>query len=170
MIATRYAIKQMIRYHLLSTMSHIATRFEGTPLFRPMGLFSHCASSAARPAIGIDLGAAGRGFPEDGLPPPYQGYACAHRSLFRQFSLGTGSLAASVLPRLGAGVRVARCAASVLAPRGVGGKSSIVLGEGKGKRTPHSLRLRLSLLGDLLWIGAHALSRAPTSALSGKVF
>lgn len=165
MIATRYAIKQMIRYHLLST-----GQFEGTPLFRPMGLSSHCASSAARPAIGIDLGAAGRGFPEDGPPPPYQGYACAHRSLFWQFSLGSSSLAASVLPRLGAGVWVAKCAATVLAPRGVGGKSFIVFGEGKEKRTPRSLRLRLSLLGDLLWVGAHALSRAPTCALSGKVF
>lgn len=165
MIATRYAIKQMIRYHLLNT-----GQFEGTGLFRPIGLFSHHDASAARPSIGSEPGAAGRGFPEDGTPPPYQGYACAHRSLFWQFSLGAGSLAASILPRLGAGVWVSRCAASVLAPRRVGGKSSIVFGEGKEKRTPRSLRLRLSLLGDLLWVGAHALSRAPTGALSGKVF
>lgn len=165
MIATRYAIKQVIRYHLLST-----DHFEGTGLFCPIGLFSHHAASAALTAIGSELGPARRAFPEDAPPPPYQGYACAHRSLFWQFSLGNGSLAASVLPRLGAGVRVARCAASVLAHRGVGGKSFIVVGEGKEKRTPRSLRLRLSLLGDLLWVGAHALSRAPTSAQSGKVF
>lgn len=165
MIATRYATKQMIRYHLLNT-----GRFEGTGLFCPIGLFSQHDASAARPAIGSAPGAAGPAFPEDGPPPPYQGYACAHRSLFWQFSLGAGSWAASILPRLGAGVRVARCAASVLAPRGVGGKSFIVFGKGREKRTPRSLRLRLSLLGDLLWIGAHALSRAPTSALSGKVF
>ena len=165
MIATRYAIKQMIRYHLLST-----GHYEGTGLFCPIGLFSHHAASAALTAIGSELGPAHRAFPEDGPPPPYQGYACAHRSQFWQFSLGAGSLAASVLPHLGAGVRVAKCAATVLAPRGVGGKSFIVFGEGKEKRTPRSLRLRLSLLGDLLWVGAHALSRAPTIALSGKVF
>lgn len=165
MIATCYAIKQMIRYHLLST-----GRFEGTGLFCPIGLFSQRDASAARTAIGSEQGPALRAFPEDGPPPPYQGYACAHRSLFWQFSLGVGSLAASALPRLGAGVRVARCAASVLALRGVGGKSFIVFGEGREKRTPRSLRLRLSLLGDLLWVGAHALSRAPTIALSGKVF
>ncbi len=165
MIATRYSIKQMIRYHLLST-----GRFEGTGMFCPIGLFSQRNASAARPASGSEPGTARRAFPEDGPPPPYQGYACAHRSLFWQFSLGAGSLAASVLPRLGAGVRVAKCAATVLAPRGVGGKSFIVFGEGKDKRTPRSLRLRLSLLGDLLWVGAHALSRAPTCALSGKVF
>ena len=164
MKATRYDKKQMIDYHLLST-----THFEGTPLFRPMGLSSHCAASAARPAIDIDLGAAGRGFPEDGPPPPYQGYAYAHRSLFLQYSQKLRSLAASVLPHRGAG-GVGNCAHRALSrpSRGWGKPSNhpVALNE---KRTPRSLSLRLYLLGDLLWVGAHALSRAPTGALSGKV-
>lgn len=164
MKATRYDKKQMIDYHLLST-----THFEGTPLFRPMGLSSHCASSAARPAIGIDLGAAGRGFPEDGPPPPYQGYAYAHRSLFLQFSQKAGSLAASVLFHLGAGGE-GNFVHRALSRRSRGrGNIFIRLGRLNEKRTPRSLSLRLNLLGDLLWVGAHALSRAPTGALSGKV-
>lgn len=159
----------MTQYHLLSTMSQIATRFEGTPLFRPMGLSSHCTCSAARPATGIDLGAAGRGFPEDAPPPPYQGYAYAHRSLFLQFSQKARPLAASVLFRLGAG-GVGSCVHRALSRPSRGrGNSSIRLARLNEKRTPHSLSLRLNLLGDLLWVGAHALSRAPTGALSGKV-
>ena len=164
MKATRYDKKQMIDYHLLST-----THFEGTPLFRPMGLSSHCTASAAQPAIGIDLGPAGPGFPEDGPPPPYQGYAYAHRSLFLQYSQKARSLAASVLFHLGAGVRGFASIALFLALQGVGGKVSEYPAELNGKRTPRSLSLRLNLRGDLLWVGAHALSRAPTGALSGKV-
>lgn len=165
MIATRYTIKQMIRYHLLNT-----GRFEGTGLFCPIGLFSQHDASAARPAIGSAPGAAGPAFPEDGPPPPLPGVrlrapipilAIQPRGWFmgrERFASPWGG---------GAGCKVRRVHPRPSRGRG---KSFIVFGKGRVKRTPSSLRLRLSLLGDLLWIGAHALSRAPTSALSGKVF
>lgn len=157
--------KQMTQYHLHSTMC-----FEGTGHFRSIDHSSQCDASILRAAvISSSAMASSHNLPEDGPLPPYQGYAYAHRSLFLQFRLKVNNFAASVLPRLG--VRGGRyvCTAPVLASPGVGEKSFRFFGKWNEKRTLRSNRLRLLLLSGLFLFGAHALSRAPISALSGEV-
>lgn len=157
--------KQMTQYHLYNAMC-----FEGTGHFRPIDLSSQCDASTEQAAVtGSSAKASGHHLPEDAPLPPYQGYAYAHRSLFWQFRLKVNNFAASVLPRLGVRGWCYECTAPVLAFPGVGEKSFRFFGKWNEKRTLRSNRLRLLLLSGLFFFGAHALSRAPISALSGEV-
>lgn len=158
-----YDKKQMTQYHLHSTMC-----FEASPHFRPIDIFSQSIPQPSQTVIGRTPSAP-QHLPEDTPHPPHQGYAYAHRSLFWQFRLKVNGFAASVFPRLGAGVWVYWGTASLLASARVGEKSSQHIWRWNEKRTLRSLRLRLPLLSGFFLIGAHALSRAPISAQSGEV-